>query len=148
MSQNAFQSEKLQSAFKKLEGKAKLISQNMDAISGDIKALEEKLQNLQLPLTAQVKVASNSKLSKDEEDQTKIYTDCSFRALEYLKWEKEDQSGKFRLIYQRLVESEDIPGLSIESMARPLIESPVAVRLRMHAHLDKLVEALMEQIDL
>ncbi|WP_413290836.1 hypothetical protein [Bdellovibrio sp. HCB337] len=147
MSHNAFQSEKLQSAFEKLEGKAEILNQNIDAISEDIRALEEKLHILQLPISAQVKVAVSTKFSKEEEDKIKIYEECPFKALESLKWEKDETSGKYRLIYQRLLESEEIPGLSIESMLRPLIECPMPVRLRMHPHLHKIVEVLTEQIE-
>ena len=99
MSQNAFQSEKLQSAFNKLEGKAEILNQNIDAISGEIRALEEKLYQLGIPVSTQVQVADNSPLKKEEKDQVKIYEESLFKALEILKWEKEESSGKYRLIF-------------------------------------------------
>lgn len=148
MSQNAFQSEKLQSAFNKLEGKSELLNQNIDAISGEIKTLEEKLQELKLPLTIKVQMAISTLLKIEEQEQIKIYPDTSFKALEYLMWERDETSGKFRLLYQRVLNSEDIPGLHIVSVLRPLIECPMTVRLKMHPQLSKLVDALAEQIDL
>jgi hypothetical protein len=126
----------------------------LDAISKDIKAVEQYLLSSGVRLNAYVEIGRNKGFPEGEGwDGSDNYSGPIYCDVENIEWAPSDDSGerwrimyaKFRWhgemeIYERIVFHESTFNGPNETLEwKPLIETPVAIRLQGHKHLAELV---------
>jgi hypothetical protein len=142
--------------------------QNLDLISTDIKAIERYLSVSGVRLSEGVNIGYTETFFDGNDDTTGNYSRAIARDVERIEWGPVDEHGdRWRLLYaivRRLGEVEEgvtpsyAPIDTSERIAtvfgptfkggaeylerKPLIETPVAVRLKAHKNLAKLVSKL------
>ena len=146
-----FHSEELNQLTENLFNKCQNFSEHLDKASEDIKNLEKKLNDVSLGVVISVSIGETYELAevelkKLEEDKFESPTGDidDVYAEESLSWKRDPNSGKFRLIYGRILGVDDGSSgmLSQYSSERPLIESPVCQRLSAYKKLPKLIKKI------
>jgi hypothetical protein len=120
--EGVFSSEELEHAFACVEPGLADYQAHLDRISDDIKKLEQKLEARNFNIEVWILGGYFNGFTSDGPN----YVDHK------LGWAPTD-GGRFRLMYRAP------PGLGIEKRERPLIETPVEIRLEMHKHLPELL---------
>jgi hypothetical protein len=128
-------------------------SENLDRISNDIRAVEQYLTASGIRLTARVLVSRNDERTDRELYDDETYSGGIIRREAHVEWAPGDD-GRWRVLhvisqtagFVSIVEGCLISGPGFydpeDVESKPLIETPVEVRLPAHKHLGELVEAL------
>ena len=154
-----------------LTQKSKSYREKLDLISAEIKQLETTLNSLDVGAPASVNIGRQALTPSEREAvgarRVPGWQFLSAFANESISWDRDQQSGKFRLLYVRTVSedrvatsSSDAPTGAFSTSAvgcnefpdgeterKPLIECPIEIRLRAWPELNQLVQAIEGAID-
>lgn len=150
-----FSSKSLNDALEKTKASLENYSQNVIQISQDIKSLEELLQNygINLPF-AHVAICE---IVDTDIPPTAAESGCytEHHSIEQIAWEKstKEKDEPFRLFYKKFTQMVEknidffpIEGELIQVDSRPLVETPVPIRLRMYPQLSIFLEKLARRL--
>lgn len=134
--------------------------QNLDTISRDIKAVEQYLSSSGVRVSAFVNLGYSEMLPDGEkEDVMGNYSGPVLRDVERLEWGPIDGGDRWRLNYfkfRRFGEMELVEKIAIFKTyqgdallieRKPLIETPVEIRIRCHKELSALVRAVAKAVE-
>jgi hypothetical protein len=134
---------------------------NLDLISRDIKAVEQYLISSGIRIPTKVRVTGTGfQISPEEPFDSEFFSGEIFEDDDYLEWcPITDDSDRWRLMYRQVrhyghlelcdgiaVQGPSLDGRSEEIAFSPFIETPVAVRLRVHRGLPELVAQVGKQV--
>jgi hypothetical protein len=134
---------------------------NLDAISRDIKSVEEYLSRSGIRVPIKVRVyGSGFAIASDEPFNSNWFSGEIYEDDDYLEWSPiSEGSDRWRIMHHQVrhfgsmeihdgiaLEEPSLDGRSEELAFTPLIETPVAVRLRVHRGLANLVEEIGKQV--
>ncbi len=147
-----FNSEELSNSIQSLSKKAQNIIQKLDRISEDIKSLEGWLQENNICFEVDIQLRGQQVLTQKEKEfvQKKgVYAEV--QGEEFIHYKRDQSSGKFRIMYQRILIIESMsghvpPGFDGIIINKPLIEAPVEVRVLAEKKLPELVRAIEKTI--
>ena len=155
-----FSTSKLQEAAHKYSSTITSFSANLDGISTDIKTLEAWLQEHGVCLPFQVVVQSSGMNFAEPSQHNQaldMYDGPVIRTTELVKWNRQQETGRWRIFYVRMEERGDVEidgGMvlsssfepEVEAERRPLIETPAEVRLRAYEKLPDLLQLISDGV--
>jgi hypothetical protein len=150
-----FHDPRLQAAIDEVGADIQGLAAGLDRISEDIRRLESLLQRAQIPFAVEHRFETGSLEPTEPLFSMENYGGEATRTDEFVSWARVEPSGRWRLMYRRekltftlqIVEGmlleEPVPiGEPETEEHRPIIETPVQIRLRAHRALADLVRTI------